>query len=151
VLRGIRRYSLLGLLLALVLVPPLYYFIPDLIRHINGPGYVGASGAARLFVLAAAVQFVVGWTKSFPVTIGRPELRLQTHALETVIVLPLILLFGAVWGATGAAGAVLVGMVVFAAVWLAILARIRPDDVRHPEDVEEGAAVEGAEASVLVR
>jgi O-antigen/teichoic acid export membrane protein len=151
VLRGVKRYTLAALALAVVVVPVAYVFIPTLIRHVNGPEYVGASSAARLFLLAAAVQLVVGWTKSFPVTIGRPELRLRTHALETVVVLPLIVALGLVWGATGAAAAVLAGMCVFAAAWFVVLFRIEPNDVAMPTDVDEAAAVEGAEASALVR
>lgn len=135
VLRGVRRYSLAALAFSIVAVPPLFIFIPDLIRWINGPEYVGAADAARLFLLAAAAQLVVGWTKSFPVTIGRPELRLRTHALETVVVLPLILVLGAIWGATGAAAAVLAGMLVFAAVWFVLLVRTVPSDTDGPVDV----------------
>ncbi len=60
------------------------------------------------------MQLVVGWTKSFPVTIGRQKLRLWTHGLETAVVLPLVVILGSRWGATGAAGAFLAGMVVFA-------------------------------------
>ncbi|MDP9262450.1 MAG: oligosaccharide flippase family protein, partial [Actinomycetota bacterium] len=95
VLRGVRRYSLIASGVALVAVPPLLIWIPDIIRHVNGPEYVGAASAARLLTLAAAVQLVVGWTKSFPVTIGRPGLRILTHGVETIVVLPLTLVFGA--------------------------------------------------------
>ena len=149
VLRGVRNYSLLALAASVLLVPPLYIFIPDLIRHINGPEYVGAAAAARLFVVAAAVQFVVGWTKSFPVTIGRPELRLRTQTLEAVIVLPLIAVFGSLWGAEGAAAAVLVGMVVFAAVWVALALRIDVDEP-SPSALDEDVVAEEAEAGSLV-
>ena len=72
---------------------------------------------ARVLLLAAAVQLVVGWTKSFPVTIGRPHLRVWTHGIETIVILPLVARLGAIWGATGAALAVLAGMCVFAAMW----------------------------------
>jgi O-antigen/teichoic acid export membrane protein len=150
VIRGIRNYSLLGLLISVVLAPPLYIFIPALIRHVNGPEYVGASNAARLFVLTAAVQFVVGWTKSFPVTIGRPELRLRTHTLEAIIVLPLILAFGAIWGAAGAAAAALVGIVIFAVVWIVIVARISPQDGPVPSAMDEEIAAEEADAGALI-
>jgi O-antigen/teichoic acid export membrane protein len=128
VLRGVRRYTVVALGLCVVAVPPLLIFIPDLIRRINGPQFVGAANAARLFVLTAAVQLVVGWTKSFPVTIGRPELRVRTHGVETLVVLPLIVVFGAFWGATGAAGAVLIGMCVFAVFWLVLVARMDAHD-----------------------
>ena len=135
VLRGIRRYSLVALGISIVATPPLLIWVPDLIRLVNGREYVAAGNAARLFVLAAAVQLVVGWTKSFPVTIGRPGLRVLTHSIETAVVLPLVLVFGALWGATGAAGAVLAGMCAFAAVWAVLFARIRPEDVGPPSPV----------------
>lgn len=151
VLRGVRRYSVVAAAIALVVAPPLYVFVPDLIRVINGPQYVGATGAARLFILAACVQLVVGWTKSFPVTIGRPGLRVWTHAIETAVVLPLVIVFGVYWGATGAAGAVLAGMCVFAAVWAVVFARIHPEDVRGPDGVPEAIADLEAEAGVLAR
>lgn len=129
VLRGVRRYSIAASALSLVLAPPLLVWIPDLIRWIYKPQYVGASNAARFFIAAAVVQLVVGWTKSFPVTIGRPGLRVVTHGLETAIVLPLTVTFGALWGATGAAAAVFAGMFAFALAWWAIFLRIEPEDV----------------------
>ena len=144
-----RRASVAALGLSVVAVPPLYVFMPTLIRWVNGPEYVGAANAARLFLLAASVQAVVGWTKSFPVSIGRPELRLRTHALETIVVLPLILAFGAMWGATGAAAAVLVGMCAFAATWFVLLVRIHPDDDATP--LPEVLAAEEAETGALLR
>jgi O-antigen/teichoic acid export membrane protein len=141
VLRGVRRYSLVAFGISIVAVPPLLIWIPDLIRLVNGPQYVGAANAARLFVLAAAVQLVVGWTKSFPVTIGRPGLRILTHGIEALVVLPLVLVFGSLWGATGAAGAVLAGMCAFAVVWGFLFARIRPEDIGPPSQVLDTGAV----------
>ena len=83
VLRGVRRYSLVAFWSRYVAVPPLLIWIPDLIRFVNGPEYVGAAERGAALRLAAAVQLVVGWTKSFPVTIGRPGLRIVTHGVET--------------------------------------------------------------------
>jgi O-antigen/teichoic acid export membrane protein len=151
VLRGVRRYSLAAFLLSLVAVPLLYVFIPDLIRAINGPQYTGAASAARVFVFVAAVQLVVGWTKSFPVTIGRPGLRIWTHGLETLVVLPLVVVLGAAGGAAGAAAAVLVGMCAFAVAWAAILFRIRPEDVGPPAAIDEALAEAETESGVLAR
>ena len=141
VLRGVRRYSLVALGISIVATPPLLIWIPDLIRLVNGPQYVGAADAARLFTLVAAVQLVVGWSKSLPVTIGRPGLRILTHGIETIIVLPLVVAFGALWGATGAAGAVLAGMCVFAAVWAFVFVRIRPEDIGPPSPLQETGAL----------
>jgi O-antigen/teichoic acid export membrane protein len=142
VLRGVRRYSLVAFGLAIVLVPPLLVFMADLVRLIFGSQYLGAVNAARLFTLVAAVQLVVGWTKSFPVTIGRPGLRVWIHGVETLVVLPLVVVLGARWGATGAAGAILAGMCVFAVVWAVVFLRMRPEDVRQPVPADEALAGE---------
>jgi O-antigen/teichoic acid export membrane protein len=74
---------------------------------------------------AAAIQLVFGWTKSFPVTIGRPGLRTIAHAVESAVLIPLILVFGDEWGVTGAAAAVLISSCAFAAVWGVIVLRLR--------------------------
>jgi O-antigen/teichoic acid export membrane protein len=151
VIRQVWRYTLATGLAAAVAVPILWWVMPHLISLVYGSRWIDATNAARLFLLTAAVQVVVGWTKSFPVTIGRPKLRIWTHGLETLVVLPLVVVMGKEWGATGAAGSFLVGMVVFALVWLAILVRIKPEDVQHPADLAEMSAEEEAEAGVLAR
>ena len=151
VLGGVRRYTLVAFGISVVAVPPLYWLLPDLIRLINGPQYVGAASAGRVLLLAAAVQLVVGWTKSFPVTIGKPQLRVWTHGVETIVVLPLVVGLGAVWGATGAALAVLAGLCVFAAMWAWIFLRMRPEDVGEPVSLGEAVADAEAEAGALLR
>jgi O-antigen/teichoic acid export membrane protein len=102
--------------------------MPDLIRLIFKSSYLPATNAARVFVIAAAVQFVVGWSKSFPVTIGRPQLRIWTHGVESLVVIPLTVILGLAWGATGAAVAVLAGTCVFAAMWGVIALRTEAVD-----------------------
>jgi O-antigen/teichoic acid export membrane protein len=104
-----------------------------------GAEYEGAVDAARIILLAAAVSFVIGWTKSLPVTVGRPRLRIVTHGLETIVAIPLVAVLGARWGATGAAVAVLVSTFVFAAAWFVVLSRLR-DEVRASEGAT-GAAL----------
>ncbi|HUJ91574.1 MAG TPA: lipopolysaccharide biosynthesis protein [Gaiellaceae bacterium] len=151
VLRQVRRYSASAAVLCLIAVPPLWWLMPHLITLVYTSRYAAATGPARLFLLTAAVQLVVGWTKSFPVTIGRPRLRIWTHGLETLVVLPLVVVLGKEWGATGAAGAFLAGMVVFAIAWAAIFVRIRPEDVHQPADLGAMTAEEESEAGVLVR
>jgi O-antigen/teichoic acid export membrane protein len=107
-----------------VVVVPLFVWMPDLLRLL-GDEYVAATDAARVILVAAVIQFVFGWTKSFPVSIGRPNLRIATHGLETIVLVPLVLLLGARWGATGAAVAVLVSTIVFAAHWTVLFLRLR--------------------------
>jgi O-antigen/teichoic acid export membrane protein len=98
--------------------------MPDLITLVFGDSYAPASDAARLLLIAGAVGLVFAWTKSLPVSVGKPELRIATHGVETLVVVPLTLVFGSIWDATGAAAAVLISTVVFAAAWLLAVARL---------------------------
>jgi hypothetical protein len=79
-------------------------------------------------LLVAVVQFVFGWTKTFPVSIGRPGMRTAGQALEVAVLVPAVLVLGALYGATGAAGGMLAGSVVLAAYWTLGLLRLpRPE------------------------
>jgi O-antigen/teichoic acid export membrane protein len=125
VLAGIRKYTVGAGALMVVAVPVFFFAMPWLVETVFGEEYGGAVDAARIALLAAAIQFAIGWTKSLPVTVGRPQLRIVTHGLETIVVIPLVAVFGAEWGVTGAAVAVLVSTVVFAAAWAVAIARLR--------------------------
>jgi O-antigen/teichoic acid export membrane protein len=127
VLRGVRRYSLGALALMVVVVPVGWWLMPDLVRWIFGARYLGGVDAARLILVASAVLFLVGWSKSLPIAVGRPNLRIWTHGIETLVLLPLVGILGWRWGATGAAAAVLVASGVFAAAWAVLFARISRD------------------------
>ena len=143
VLDGVRRYTLAVGALALVVVPPVLVFMPDLIRFLYGGRFVPATDAARMLTIAGALAVAVGWTKSLPVSIGRPGLRVLTHGVETAVLVPLVVALGAAWKATGASVAVLVSTVVFAAVWAVVLVRIRrslPDRPLVPNAMEEALA-----------
>jgi O-antigen/teichoic acid export membrane protein len=138
VLAGLRSYSRWAGALMLVAVPIFFVAMPWLVRVVFGSEYDGAVTAARVVLLAAAIHFVIGWTKSLPVTIGRPRLRIVTHGLETLVAIPLVAVLGTEWGATGAAVAVLISTLVFAAAWLVVLVRLR-DEVRTAERASEAA------------
>jgi len=125
VFAGVRKYTLLAAAGAAVLLPLLLVFMGPVVRLLFSAKNAGAIGAARIIVVAGAVQFAVGWSKSFAVTIGRPQLRIWTHGLETIVLLPLVAVLGWKWGAAGAAVAVLASSVVFAAAWLVLFERIR--------------------------
>jgi O-antigen/teichoic acid export membrane protein len=129
VFAGVRRYSLGAAAAVIPAVPLLLWLAPDLVRLFFTAKNVGATNALRLIVIAGALQFVFGWTKSFPVSIGRPNLRIWAHGVETLVLVPLVVVFGAAWGATGAAAAVLVATVVFVGFWTVLFVRIR----REPE------------------
>jgi O-antigen/teichoic acid export membrane protein len=125
VFSGLRRYVLGSTVLMAVALAPLEWAMPWLIRWFLKPAYLPATDAARLVLGAAAIQLILGWTKSFPVTIGRPGLRIVAHGVETAVLLPLIVVFGKLWGVTGAGVAVLVSSVAFALVWGVLVAWMR--------------------------
>jgi O-antigen/teichoic acid export membrane protein len=113
-------------LLMLLLVPLLWWLMPMLLGLFYGQEFrVHATDAARLMLIAAALQLIWGWTKSFPVSIGRPGLRLVAQGVEVAVFVPLLLVLASRWGATGGAAAVLVSTAVFCALWLVLLARLR--------------------------
>ena len=124
VLSGVRRYTLVAAALCVVLVPLFWWLMPDLIELVFEARYLPATDAARVILLAAAIQLTVGWTKSFPTTIGRPGLRLLTAGIETAVLLPLVVVLALEWGATGAGAALLVAAAVYAAVWAGLYARV---------------------------
>ena len=138
VLDGVRKYTLGAAALMIVAVPVFFFAMPWLVEVVFGAEYAGAVDAARIILLAAAIQFAIGWTKSLPVTIGRPRLRIVTHGVETLVVIPLVVVLGAEWGATGAAVAVLVATVVFACAWAIALTRIRSTMGADPTRLASG-------------
>jgi O-antigen/teichoic acid export membrane protein len=121
----LERYVAGTAVFAVVAVPVFWWLMPDLVRVVFGDDYAGATDAARLILLAAAIQLVWGWTKSLPVSIGRPGLKILTHGCELLAFVPLVLVLGAEWGATGAAAAVAISTGVFALVWTIVLVRLR--------------------------
>jgi O-antigen/teichoic acid export membrane protein len=138
VFAGIRRYMFGMAALAAVILPPLLVFTPELARLLFSAKNVGAVDATRIVIVAGALRMVYGWTKSFPVSIGRPALRIWTHGLEMLVLVPLVGVLGSKWGATGAAAAVLVSSVVFCVYWTFLFLRIR----REPRPA--GASLEAA-------
>ena len=134
ILGGIRSYSKWAGGLMLVAVPVFFLAMPWLVKVVFGSEYESAVTAARVILFAGALQFMMGWTKSLPVTIGRPRLRIVTHGLEAVVAIPLVVVLGAEWGATGAAVAVLVATLAFAAAWLIAVLRLH-DEVSSAGEV----------------
>ena len=76
VIAGIRRYVAGSAAIAALALVPVLLTIPWLSGILLGADYLPAVSAARLILVAAAIQLVFSWTKTFPVTIGRPGLRL---------------------------------------------------------------------------
>jgi O-antigen/teichoic acid export membrane protein len=127
ILDGIRSYSKWAAGMMLVAVPVFFVAMPWLVELVFGKQYSGAVTAARIILFAGALQFLMGWTKSLPVTIGRPRLRIVTHGLEALVAIPLVAVLGVEWGATGAAIAVLLSTIAFAAAWLVAILRLHDE------------------------
>lgn len=126
VLRLLRRYILGTAALMAVIVPVGWVLMPWLMQTLYRPQFrEHATDAARLVLLVGALQFVYGWSKTLPVTIGRPELRVTTHAIEVAVFVPSVVVFAYFWGATGGALALLASTVAFCAAWTVLLLRLR--------------------------
>ena len=136
VFAGIRRYMLGMTAVGVVILPPLLVFTPELAKLLFSAKNVGAVDATRIVIVAGALRMVYGWTKSFPVSIGRPALRIWTHGLEMLVLIPLVAVLGTEWGATGAATAVLVSSVVFCAYWTFLFLRIRREPAARSAPLE---------------
>ncbi len=122
----LRRYIGMTTLAMVVAVPVLWWLTPFLMGVAYGHVYrAHAATAARLVLLAAALQFVWGWTKSFPVSIGRPGLRSLAQAVEIAAFVPLLLVLGRRFGASGGAAAMLVSTGAYCIFWAFLLARLR--------------------------
>jgi O-antigen/teichoic acid export membrane protein len=126
VLRVLRRY-ILGTTAAMAVVVPVgWVLMPWLMGVVYTHAFrVHATDAARIVLLVGALQLVFGWTKTLPVTIGRPGLRILTHGIEVAVFVPTVVVFGLLWGATGGALALLASTVAFCGTWAYLLAHLR--------------------------
>jgi O-antigen/teichoic acid export membrane protein len=122
--RMLRRYIAATLAVAAAGVPVGWIVAPTLVRWIYGARWEGAADAVRLMLVAAAVQLVFGWTKSFPVSIGRPGLRTVGQVVELGTLIPLVCVLGALHGAAGAAAGIVASSVALAVFWSVNLVRL---------------------------
>ena len=140
VFASIRRYTLAAAAAMAIILPLLLVFTPQIARLLYSAKNLGAVDATRVVIGAAALRLVFGWSKSLPVSIGRPALRIWTHGLEMLVLVPLAGVLGAKWGATGAAGAVLASSAAYCAYWVVIWMRLRREpDVPPPARPVEAA------------
>ena len=104
VFAGIRRYMLGVAAVAVVILSPLLVFTPELAKLLFSAKNAGAVDATRLVIVSGALHIVYGWTKGIPVSISRPSLRIWTHGLEMLVLVPLVGVLGSKWGATWCGG-----------------------------------------------
>lgn len=124
--RLLRRYILFSALVMCVVVPVGWFLMPWAMEiAYNRDFREHATQAGRVVLFVGALQFVSGFSKTLPVSIGRPNLRVVSHAIEVAVFIPLLVVFGRLWGATGGALAMLVSTGVFCVVWAWLLVRLR--------------------------
>jgi O-antigen/teichoic acid export membrane protein len=126
VLRSIRRYTIWSTAVMAVATPVLWALMPWLIGIPYGAAFrEHATTAARILLFAGALQLIFAWTDTLPITLGRPGLRIAAHVLELLVFVPLLLVLGDRWGATGGAAAMLVSTGAFCLFWVVLLLRLR--------------------------
>jgi O-antigen/teichoic acid export membrane protein len=119
------RYILFSTIVMFVVVP-VGWFITPYVMEIYGHRYrLHATTAARIVLFVGALQFVSGFSKTLPVSIGRPNLRVVSHAIEVAVFIPLLVILGHYWGATGGTLAMLISTGVFCVVWAWLLHSLR--------------------------
>jgi O-antigen/teichoic acid export membrane protein len=130
----LRRYMLATSAILVVLVPLGWWAMPWLVDVVYTSKYSGSVEAARLILVASAVQLVFGWTKSFPISIGRPVLRIVAQGVEVAVLVPALLVMAWLWGAPGAGGAILLSSLALAAVWTVFLLRLNKGVLALPAE-----------------
>lgn len=124
VLRGIRRFVLAASGLGIALVGAGWFAMEWLVETVFGSEYAGATRAAQIVLVAAAIHLVFAWTKSFATTAGRPSATIIAHGVEAVVLLSLTIVLAHRYGIEGAAAAVVASAVAYAGTWLILFRRI---------------------------
>lgn len=124
--RLLKRYILFSALVMLVAVPVGWFLMPYAMDLFYGHRYrVHATTPGRIVLFVGALQFVSGFSKTLPVSLGRPNLRVVSHGIEVAVFIPLLVVLGHYWGATGGTLAMLVSTGVFCVVWAWLLFALR--------------------------
>ena len=108
-----------------VAVPVLWLLMPWLMRIAYGAEYrehATDGRAARADRRGAAVRSGAGRSRSRSRSAGR-GCATSRSASRSAIFVPLMLVFGAEWGATGGAAAMVVSTAAFCVLWVVLLAR----------------------------
>lgn len=129
----LRRYVLLSTLVMVVVVPVGWFLMPWAMQVAYTRDFrIHATTAGRIVLFVGALQFISGFSKTLPVSIGRPNLRVLSHGIEVAVFIPLLVVLGKLWGATGGALAMLISTAVFCAVWAWLLVTLRDDLANVP-------------------
>jgi O-antigen/teichoic acid export membrane protein len=143
--RATRGYTVLALSVAVPAAVIGWFAMPLLISLVFSSSFDGAVTAARILLVAAAVQFTLSWSKSFHAAVGRPHIRTILATISVALSLVLLLLLGD-QGAEGAAIAYTAATVTTAAVWLVIVSRYLAGAETHVAEIPSEETLEEEEA-----
>lgn len=120
------RYIVFSTLLMCIVVPIGWFLMPWAMQVAYTPEFRHhATNAGRIILFVGALQLISGFSKTLPVALGRPNLRVTSHLVEVIVFIPLLVVFGHYWGATGGALAMLISTAVFCVVWAWLLFQLR--------------------------
>lgn len=135
--RTVRAYTALGLGLGVVGVVVGWVALPWLLPTLYSREFENAVGPARLLLPMAVVYLALGWSKTFPAAIGRPQLRTRLTLLDLAVTVAVVIPLAS-RGASGAATALSVSSLLVGLAWWVSARRLL--------DTEASTAVESSSA-----
>ena len=149
--RSTKGYTLIAFGVGIVGAAVAYVIMPWLIPFLYSSSFESAVTPARIMLIAAVFNLALLWRKTLLAALGRPEVRTRLAALETVVLLAVLVIL-ADRGAEGAAIAASAGAVAGGLAWVFVARglmadrpespapRDRSDPQGHPEQEAAGAA-----------
>jgi O-antigen/teichoic acid export membrane protein len=121
--RSIRGYTAIALALGIPGAALGWLILPWLLTTLYSDDFRSAADAARILLLAAVAQLAMGWAKTFPAAIGKPQVRAVISLGELALTISLL-----AWltdhGPEGAAVAVSATAVAAALTWWFVADRL---------------------------
>lgn len=122
-IQTVRAHSRIGLALGVPSAVAGWFVLPWMMATVYSDAFAAAVWPARILLVAAVAQLAVGWDKTLPAAVGRPELRTKVAATEGCVVLALLVILAGL-GPSGAAFALSGSALVSAFLWLWLAKRL---------------------------
>lgn len=131
--RSVGAHTKAGILIGVPAAIAGWILLPHLIPALYSPQYRGAVVPARILLLPAVVGLALGWSKTLPSALGRPEVRIYVLTVDAVVVLAVLWATVGSMGAKGAALALTCGALAQVMAWALLLRRLMPRAAKaHP-------------------
>jgi O-antigen/teichoic acid export membrane protein len=115
--RTVRGYTAIGFAVGIPAAVAGWFLIPWLVPALFSERFDAAVEPARILLVAAVFFLALGWSKTLPAAIGKPQLRTALSALSAAIMLTLTVVLAPRHGSTGAAIAYSAAAVSVSLVW----------------------------------